>query len=63
MDRVQREDRRRLPENEAIWLYEVDVDDLFRRNHRLLTDSSLGVLPPERVGASRRPRRLHGDLH
>lgn len=50
---------RKLPDNEAIQLYEMNPDEAFHRVGRLVVDSSLGILQegaaPRRRGQGRRP--------
>lgn len=46
------------PENEALVLYEMEADETFRRTGRLVTDSSLGLVPWDERQRRRAPR-LH----
>jgi hypothetical protein len=46
----------RRPYNEAMRLYEMNVDEVFQATHHVVTDSSLGLVPDEPRDGKRRPR-------
>jgi hypothetical protein len=53
----------KLPENEAIQLYEMNPDEAFHRTGRLVVDSSLGILQEGAAPCRDQGRRPHDRPH